>query len=137
MNLHHYCYLKTGFSSWWVLSQKTQPSQRSGKRLAASKNTEALSQSSVFLNSSIGEVLSWGTSIYMKQLGRSTESEVELIEVTRIRKGQDCHPLGSGRSGGWGFKLTFTIGIELWIFTIDLLSLLLLLLLPDCILSFP
>ena len=25
------CYQKTGFTSWWVSSQKTQPSQRSGE----------------------------------------------------------------------------------------------------------
>ena len=53
-----------------------------------------------------------------------------------VTKGQQCQTFGSSRSGGFGLKLLFTIKRELEIFTIDVLSLLLLFFLPDsfCIL---
>ena len=65
--------LHTEFTSWWVLSHKTQPSQRERRKdllLAASKeNTGDLPQSSVSQNCKTGEVLS----IFMKGLGWLTE----------------------------------------------------------------
>ena len=60
--------LHTEFTSWWVLSHKTQPSQRERRKdllLAASKeNIRDLSQSSVSLNSKIGNVLEFLKLIY-------------------------------------------------------------------------
>ena len=53
-----------------------------------------------------------------------------MIELTRVRKGHH-HPLGFVDLVVEPFRLIFTIEIEPGVFTTDMLSLLLLLLLPD------
>ena len=49
----------------------------------------------------------------------------------KVWKGQMHHPSGSSWSGGWGFRLIFTIETELGVFIADVLSFPLLLILPD------
>ena len=60
-----HCYPETGFASWWVSSQKTQPSQRPGEGriyyLQQVRRTLGTLPKAVSpRNSKIGEVLSYG-----------------------------------------------------------------------------
>ena len=122
------CYLKTGFASCYLSSHKTQPSQQLGERriyyLWQERRTLGIFPKTVSSSTpKLGKVLSWG---YMP-----IEPKLYLIDVTRFRKGQHQHPLGSSWSGGWGFRLIFTNETELRVFTTTKLFLLLFLLLPE------
>lgn len=84
------CYPKTGFASQWMLSQGTQPRPRLIEGSIyylhqVKKSTRDLAQSSVSLNSNIGEVKAKATSVFMRDVSGG-EFNIELRQTSTESK---------------------------------------------------
>lgn len=139
------CHLKTGLTSRWVPSQKTQPGQRSGEgRMHYShqvRRTWELSQCRASPTARLGRFQAKGTCVFVKGPEQGRSQHRIRAGIDRVQASVDWSHGGHRWSASpslrfpltwWlSFRLTFTIDSELRVFTTGVLSLLLLFLLPD------